>query len=120
MTVTVRNRGRVALDPATRNQLDAERIKVLDDQIAALQQERKNLANDLAYRLPSGKSILGALSVTVSQVNQYDGDAFLAGLRPGQVQRVTTRTLDRAKAKALYPDRWEAVKENMGRKVSVK
>lgn len=112
--------GQVNLDATTLNATLATRIAMVDEQIATLQAERKQLADSLAYRLPIGKSVLDDMSVTVSTVNTYDGDAFMALLRPGQQQRVTTRTLDRAKAKAAYPTLWESVKETKGRKVSVK
>lgn len=95
-------------------------IRRLDKQIAELQAERAEKAKVLAYRLPIGKSeVAPGVSVTVSEVNTYDGDLFLSRLRPGQIQRVTTRTLDRGKARENYGTEWEAVKVNKGRKVSV-
>lgn len=98
----------------------AQQISHIDQQIANLKAQRDTLSDSLAYRLPIGKSVLDGMAVTVSTVNTYDGDAFMALLRPGQQQRVTTRTLDRSKAKAAYPTLWESVKETKGRKVSVK
>lgn len=96
-----------------------ERVKMLDQQISDLQAERREVASTLAYRLPIGKTVVDDTAVTVSTVNEYDGDAFLALLSKGQVQRVTTRTLDRAKARAAYPALWETTKTTKGRKVSV-
>lgn len=97
----------------------ASQIRDIDAQIVALQQQRAVLSDSLAYRLPIGKTTFDSGSVTVSPVNTYDGDAFMALLRPGQQQRVTSRTLDRAKARAAYPALWESVKSTSGRKVSV-
>lgn len=105
--------------PTVVNSSLALQIRDIDTAIADLQEQRKVLSDSLAYRLPIGKTMLDGKPVTVSSVNVYDGEAFMALLKPGQLQRVTSRVLDRAKAKAAYPSLWESVKHTKGRKVTV-
>lgn len=111
----------ITLDPQTTQKYLAESVAALDKSIKDMQAERSILAAQLSASLPNGKTeIPGFGSVTVTANNTYDGDLFLSFLKPGQKQRVTTRTLDRAKAKAAYPALWESVRQPNGRKVAVK
>jgi len=57
------------------------------------------------------------VTFTVSENNTYPEAALMDGLKPGQVQRITSRTLDRAKYRAAYPARWAAAKVTNGFKV---
>ena len=96
-------------------------IAGMDERIAKWQDVRASFVQQLLDATPdNGKhNVPGIGTFTISDNNTYDGDAFMAGLRPGQQRLVTSRMLDRNKAKSVYPKAWEAVKVNRGRKVSI-
>lgn len=97
-------------------------IKHLDDTASKIAAQRAAMQEELLNLIPeeSGTYKFENGSVSLAQNNRYDGDAFLGCLTDGQKQRVTSRVLDRAKAKANYPELWEAAKVPNGFRVTIK
>ena len=60
-----------------------------------------------------------AVTWKVTENNVYSDEVMLAELKPGQFQRVSTRRLDRAKVKAVYPNLYAKARERRGFKVTL-
>ena len=79
----------------------------LAETVAAMENDMAAIKAELADRLPVGKEqTYGDVRVTVKSVQTVDPKRV--ELSTGQMQRVTTRKLDMAKLKSVYPAAYTA------------
>lgn len=100
--------------------LVAEYLKI-ERQIAGRLQRMEAIKAELREAAPHGKTAFDKVGhVTISDNVTYPPAAVLEGLTPGQQRRCMSMQYDSKKARANYPDNFDAARVEGNLKVSVK